>query len=87
LALPEDIPALTGYITLAEAADRMGLSKQALHKQAANKDLKTVRRVGERSRAVFVVKESEIDRKIEERKVEAAAKAAAHDEPLVAVPA
>ena len=60
MALSAEVPALEDWIPLTEAADLLGLTRQGVHKKASAGELKTLRRVGDRS-AVYVVRRSEIE--------------------------
>lgn len=54
------IPALPGWISLKEAADELGFTRQYIFRLASNGGLQTVHRVG--TQPMFVVSQDEIDR-------------------------
>lgn len=56
-----DIPLLPGWVMVAEAAEMLGLSKQAVHGMIRNKELKTTHRLGMRTdKPIYVIQESEV---------------------------
>lgn len=71
LLLPDEVEALEGWLTLSDVADRLGISRQALHKQIFAKDgeprtgkrrlLKTVRKVGESEKPPYLFLETEVN--------------------------
>lgn len=60
-----EIPVLPGWITISEAADRLGISRQHSWRMARGKKWKTVHRVG--TSDVFVVAESEVEERMARR--------------------
>lgn len=58
MALDSEAPRLNDWITLPEAAEVLGISKQAVHKMASAGDIKTIHLIG--NRPVYVVAEAEI---------------------------
>lgn len=61
----QELPVLKGWINLVEAAERLKMSKQYAYKIADEGYFKTLHRVG--TKRVFVVKESEVEKKLKER--------------------
>lgn len=59
------VPPLEGYLTVPDVADRLGVTKQAVHKMIYEGRFKTVRQVG--NAAVYVVKLSEVEKTVASR--------------------
>lgn len=63
-----DVPLLPGYILVAEAADILGLSKQAVHTLIRTGELKTTHRLGNNpEKPIYVIAADEIQRLATER--------------------
>jgi excisionase family DNA binding protein len=60
-----DYPVLEGWMTLAEAAHRLGCTRQNIHLLAAAGKLTTVHRIGR----ALIVRESDVDELLVEREV------------------
>jgi excisionase family DNA binding protein len=58
VSLASDTPRLADWITLPEAAELLGVSKQYVHKLVRNGRLNTLRSLG--SRPIYIVREAEI---------------------------
>lgn len=65
----ENIPLLDGWITLPEAAQRLGVSRQYAYKLASDGYFKTLHRLGE---SVLVVSDYEVENLSAERSVKKA---------------
>lgn len=61
-----DIPVLEGWITIPEAASKLGISRQYAYKRAADGFFETIHQIGEEN-ATFVVAIEEVDKKIRSR--------------------
>lgn len=62
MKLSEDptIPALEGWMKLADAGEILGLTRQYVFRLATKKGFKTICRIGTGSNAIFLVKEEEV---------------------------
>lgn len=56
-----DIPALEGYVLLADAADILGVTRQHVYRLVREKTLKSVRRIGTSN--FYVVKVTEVEQR------------------------
>jgi predicted DNA-binding transcriptional regulator AlpA len=62
-----DIPVLAGWITIPEAASKLGISRQYAYKRAAEGFFSSIHQIGEEN-ATFVVSTDEVDKKLAARK-------------------
>lgn len=56
-----NVPYLEGWVLLADAADDLGISRQALYEAAGRDRVDSIRKVG-RKRPTYVIREAEIPR-------------------------
>jgi excisionase family DNA binding protein len=65
MSLAPNAPTLDGWITIAEAAETLGVTKQAVHAMIRTGEVKSLHRIGKRpaarSKPVYVVADTEID--------------------------
>lgn len=74
-----DIPPLDGWVLIAEAADLLGVTRQHAYRLVRDKELKNVRRLG--TSTFYVVKTSEVQKRLDTLKARKAARAASSDTP------
>lgn len=55
-----EIPPLEGWVTVAQAADILDMTRQAVHKKILDGSLKSAHRIGPRSKPVFVLSLDEV---------------------------
>lgn len=60
MALYEDAPVLEGWITLTDAAELLGISKQAVHKMVTSHKITTLHKIGRKP--LYIMREAEITR-------------------------
>lgn len=60
VSVMSDVPFLEGWTTLTEAAERLGVSKQAVHKMASEGKITTLRRIGRKP--LYVMRDAELTR-------------------------
>lgn len=61
-----DIPVLEGWITIPEAASKLGISRQYAYKRAADGYFKSIHQIGDEN-ATYVVSTEEVATKIRSR--------------------
>lgn len=61
-----DIPVLEGWMTIPEAASKLGISRQYAYKRAADGFFESLHKIGD-EKETFVVKTEEVSRKLEAR--------------------
>ena len=55
-----DVPPLEGWTTISEAAELLGVTRQAVHKMIFDRKLKSVRRLGSVLKPIYVVRTAEV---------------------------
>jgi predicted DNA-binding protein (UPF0251 family) len=56
--MPEEAPALAGWVTCTQAAEMLGITRQSVNKAVNAGEFKTLHRLGERP--IFVIKTNEV---------------------------
>jgi hypothetical protein len=73
-----DIPSLSGWVNITEAAERLGITRQHSYKLASQGGFKTLHRVG--NQPAFVISTKEIDEMLTKKREAAEAKKTAEVE-------
>lgn len=56
-----EVPKLEGWVTISEAAEILGISRQAVHKMVNSGKFRSARKIGS-SKPVFVVRAAEVSK-------------------------
>lgn len=56
-----DVPQLEGWVSLREAAEILGISRQQVHNRAKSGAFKTLRKLSDASKAMFVIQRKEVE--------------------------
>lgn len=62
------VPPLEGWVTVAQAAELLGITRQAVHKKILDGTLQSARRLGSVSKPIFILEVGEIDDLVGARK-------------------
>lgn len=62
------VPPLEGWVTVAQAAELLGITRQAVHKKILDGTLHSARRLGSVSKPIFILEVGEIDDLVGARK-------------------
>lgn len=57
-----DVPHLEGWVSLREAANILGISRQQVHNRARGGAFKTLRKLSEVGRTMFILQRAEVEK-------------------------
>lgn len=72
MTTPSEAPELEGWVTASDAADIMGMSRQAFNRKLHRGDFRTLKMLG--SKPIYVLKRTEVEKAAEERRARADAR-------------